>query len=397
METPGVGDRQGQQRKRKSRSPEPSPPASKRPSVHPQPEPALPAGQSDSKPAGVDTTSESGTFKRKGVRIRGWAKTEENKAEIDALVARYHAEAERSEAEEERRRNLSPIEALNEAAERLERTGQSLFRGFERSRGTIILQEAPASRNGRARCRAEHDCLQRVMVEAMLRERLRENKGFQYNEDRYMKRGYIDDDYRIVVNRGPSDKKYYHVRCFETMVDLAPLIPDKFFLDTTASNVGPPLWGLMFRNWFQNKGCVDLEKIAAYINAAKAYRDIEGDSDSDTHPPNTSRPVLRDHVTAAGGGCSLSDVVRHRSCDLMPNGCIAMHRPSGLHWTIVFPENEGRVVELDVPRNEEEKRAALIRILFDNSDRAEGGSRAVGGEEGPNGAGVGGEGEEAQE
>jgi hypothetical protein len=401
METPDVGDRQGQQRKRKSRSPEPSPPASKRPSVHPQPEPALLAGQSDSKPAGVDNISESGTFKRKGVRIRGWEETEENKAEINALFAMYRAETERSNAEEERRRNLSPIEALKEAAERLERTGQRLFRGFERFRGTIILQETPVRHNGGARCRAEDDCLQRVMVETTLREMLRENSNLQYNDDRYRKRGNIDDDYRILVNRGPFDKEYYHIRCFETMMDLAPLIPDKFFLDTNTSNVGPfeapPSWGLMFRNWFENKGHIDLEKIAAYIDAEKAYRDIEGGSDSDTHPPNTARPVLRDHVTAAGGGCSLSDVVQHRYCDLMPNGWFAMYRPSGLNWTIVFPEDKGREVKLDVPENEEEKRAALIRILFGNSDSAEGGSRAVGGEEGPSGAGVRGEGEEAQE
>jgi hypothetical protein len=74
-----------------------------------------------------------------------------------------------------------------------------------------------------------------------------------------------------------------------------------------------------------------------------------------------------------------------------------MYRPSGLNWTIVFPEDKGREVKLDVPENEEEKRAALIRILFGNSDSAEGGSRGVAGEEGPSGAGVRGEGEEAQE
>jgi hypothetical protein len=353
------------------------------------------AGQSDSTPAGADNISESGTFKRKEVRIRGW-----DKAEINALFAKYHAEAELSKAEEERRRNLSPIEALKEAAERLERTGQTLFRGFERFSGTIILQETPVSHNGGARCRAEDDCLQRVMVETGLREMLRENCNLQYNHDRYRKRGNIHDDYRILVNRGPFDKKYYHVRCFETMVDLAPLIPDKFFLDTDTSNEGPfeapPSWGLMFRKWFKNKGHIDLEKIAAYIDAEKAYRDIEGDSDSDKHPPDTAKPVLRDHVTAADGGCSLSDVVQHRYCDLMPNGWLGMYRPSGLNGTIVFPE-DGRAVKLDVPENEEEKRAALIRILFGDSGSAEGGSRAAGGEEGPSGAGVRGEGEEAQE
>lgn len=399
METPDVEDRQGQQRKRKSRSPEPSPPASKRPSVHPQPEPALLAGQSDPKPAGVDNISESGTFKRKGVRKRRWEATEENIARMNASLAWFTAEAERSKAEQERRRNLPPTEALEEAAERLERTGQRLFCGFERFRGTIILQETPVSHNGGARCRAEDDCLQRVMVETALGEMLREKSNLQYYDVLHRKRGKILDDYRILVNRGPFDKGYYHIRCFETMVDLAPLIPDKFFLDTNTSRVGafeaPPSWGLMFRSWFENKGHIDLEKIEAYIDAEKAYRGIEGDSGSDTHPPNTARPVLRDHVTAAGGGCSLSDVVEHRYCDLMPNGWTAMYGPSGLNWTIVFPEGEGRAVKLNVPGNEEEKRAALIRILFGNSDITEGGSRALGGEEGPSGAGVRGEGEEA--
>jgi hypothetical protein len=346
------------------------------------------AGQSDSKPAGVDNISESGTFERKLARIRDWEETD-------------RAEAERREAEEERRRNLSPIEAVREAAERLEITGQQLFRGFERFGGTITLQATPVSRNGGARCRAEDDCLQRVMVEAKLREMLRENSNLRYNEDRYRHRGDIDDDYRILVSRGRFDKKYYHVGCFETMVDLAPLIPDKFFLDTNTSRVGPleasPRWGLMFRNWFENKGNIDLEKIAAYIDAEKAYQGIGGDAELDARPPNTARPVLKDHVTAAGGGCSLFDVVQHRYCDLMPNGWLAMYRESGLHWTIVFPEDEGREAKLYVPKNEKEKRAALIRILSGNSDSAEGSSRAVDGEEGPSGAGVRGEGEEAQE
>jgi hypothetical protein len=356
------------------------------------------AGQSDSKPAGVDNISKSWAFKPKVIRIRRWETTEEKEAEVNALLAMYRAEEERSKAEEERRRNLSPIEAVEEAAERLERTGQSLFRGFERSRETIILQKTPVSPNGGARCRAEDDCLQRVMVETTLRERRRENSNLQYNHDRYRKRGIIHDDYyRILVNRGPFDKKYYHIRCFETMVDLAPLIPDKFFLDTNTSNIGPPSWGLMFRNWFENRGHIDLEKIAAYVDAEKAYWGIKGDSDGDTHPPNTARPVLRDHVTAAGEGCSLTDVVEHRYCDLMRNGWLARYGPSGLNWTILFPEDEGRRVKLDVPENEEEKRAAFNRILFGNSDSAEGGSRAVAGEEGPSGAGVRGEGEEAQE
>ncbi|KAG7284726.1 hypothetical protein NEMBOFW57_009335 [Staphylotrichum longicolle] len=299
MDTPGVGDRQGQERKRKSRSPEPSPPASKRPSVHPQPEPALLATQSNSKPAGVDKISESGTYKRKQGRRQRFEDTEENSAKINALFEMFQAEAEHSKAEEERRRNLPPIEALKEAAERLEEKGRTLYRGFERFSGTIILQETPASHNAGARCRAEDDCLQRVLLEAALREKLRENSNLRYNHDHYRKRGHIDDDYRILVSRGPFDKKYYHIRCFETMVDLAPLIPDKFFLDTTTSRVGPfeapPEWGLMFRTWFEHKGQIDLEKIAAYIDAEKAYRDMERDSDSDTHPPNTARPVLRDH------------------------------------------------------------------------------------------------------
>jgi hypothetical protein len=145
----------------------------------------------------VDNSSESGTFKRKEVRRRGWEKTEENIARVNALLAKYSAEAERSKAEKERRRNLSPIEALKEAAERLERTGQILFHGFERSRGTIILQETPVSHNGGARCRAEDDCLERVMVETTLREMLRENSNLQYNDDQYQKRGNIQDDYRM--------------------------------------------------------------------------------------------------------------------------------------------------------------------------------------------------------
>lgn len=401
METPDVGDRQGQQRKRKSRSPEPSAPASKRPSVHPQPEPALLAGQSNPKPASVGNTARSGTSSRFGGGTQSEEQREKERDRINALIAIYEAEAERSNAEDERRRTLSPIEALKVAAERLETTGQALFRGFERSRGTIILQETPVSHNGGARCRAGEDCLQRIMVEATLREMLRENSNLQYNHDQYDKRDIIDDDYRILVNRHIFHKQYYHIRCFETMVDLAPLIPDKFLLDIDTTRQGifevPPSWGLMFRTWFKQRGHIDLDKIAAYIDAEKAYQSMKRDSNSDMHPPNTPRPVLRDHVTAAGGGCRLSDVVQHRYCDLMPNSGCAMYGRSRLEWTILFPEDEGREVKLGVSENEEERRAALNRILFGNSDSAEGGDRAMGGEEGPSGAGVRGEGEAAQE
>lgn len=153
----------------------------------------------------------------------------------------------------------------------------------------------------------------------------------------------------------------------------------------------------MFRSWFGNKGDIDLERIAAYIDAEKAYWDMKGDSNLENYSPTTARPVLKGHVTAVGGGCSLSDVAQNRSCDLMPNGFRAMYGQSGLNWWIVFPEDEDREVKLEVPENTEEKKAAIVRILFNNFNSAEGDSRAVGGEEGLSGTDVREEGKEPQE
>jgi hypothetical protein len=112
----------------------------------------------------------------------------------------------------------------------------------------------------------------------------------------------------------------------------------------------------MLRHWFEKKGNVALDEIAAYLDAEKAYHGIR----CDLRVP-TTRPMLRDYVTAEGGGCNLSDVVQHRHCHLMANTWTSRQGPSGAEWKMVFPEDEARDRESDVgvPDDEGKQAAAL--------------------------------------
>jgi hypothetical protein len=195
-------------------------------------------------------------------------------------------------AEAERRRDLSPTERLKE-------DGQTLLRELERLNKTIVLQKTPRNDNSGARCGAEEGCLS---VHRML-QIFGEDTDLQHvRPDPRMIRG----QYRIFIDKGMLDERYlyYHLNCFEAMVDLKSLVPDKFSLDTSTVG-GLPSWGLMLRHWFEKKGNVALDEIAAYLDAEKAYHGIR----YNLRVPAT-RPVLWDYVTRGeGGGYSLSDIV----------------------------------------------------------------------------------------
>ena len=109
---------------------------------------------------------------------------------------------EKSEAQEERRRNLPRTQRLKE-------DGQGLLRQLEgNDRMVFLLQETPSRYPGRARCRAL-DCL--------------------YAQDKNETKLYISEAYRICVDRGTScEKNYYHVRCSESMVGLKDLVSSRF-------------------------------------------------------------------------------------------------------------------------------------------------------------------------
>jgi hypothetical protein len=244
-------------------------------------------------------------------------------------------------AEAERCRNLS-------TTERLEEDGQTLLRDVERLNKAIVLQKAPRNDNSGARCGADEGCLS---VHRM-RQIFGEDTDLQHvRPDPRL----IRDQYRIFIDKESLDKRclYYHLECFEAMVDLKSLVPDKFSLDTSTVG-GLPSWGLMLREWFEKKGNVALDEIAAYIDAEKAYHGVR----CDLRDPAT-RPVLRDYITAEGGGCSLSDVVQHRYCHLMANTWTSRQGPSGVEWKMVFPEDEAQESDVGVPDDEGKKAAAL--------------------------------------
>jgi hypothetical protein len=208
---------------------------------------------------------------------------------------------EKSEAEEERRRNLP-------RSQRLKEDGQGLLRQLEgNNRMVLLLQETPSRYPGRARCRAL-DCL--------------------CAQDENETKRYISETYRICVDRGTSyEKNYYHVRCSESMVDLKDLIPSRFKM------AGEPWrWGLMILKWFEHKGCISLDRITAYLEERDVFKKKDRDftrrlEEWDINhnkckaepgiclcppPPEApDDPVLQDYATSKEDGCSLCDVLEH--------------------------------------------------------------------------------------
>ncbi|CAK7240827.1 MAG: hypothetical protein STHCBS139747_002275, partial [Sporothrix thermara] len=170
------------------------------------------------------------------------------------------------EAETERRKGLTP-------AARLREDGDTLLPQLRDAKAEITLQQTPRSYNGGARCRAEDDCLIKRAVE---------DSGMDFPQWYDPKK--IKDDFRIHVDSGAAHfhdrHMYYHVACFEAMVDLAPLVPDLFSLDTQPYKgdlYSMPRWGVMFRKWFAHKGQINLGKIEEYIAAELASHKQYGD------------------------------------------------------------------------------------------------------------------------
>lgn len=131
------------------------------------------------------------------------------------------------------------------------------------------------------------------------------------------------DKYRVVL--GTRNRKYFHISCVETMVDLVSLPQSRFGLDMGT-------WGLMPRAWFEHNGRIDLAKIAAYIDAYAKYEEARDDHGSRhvdwqmAHmtkctvsrelcdcPPEPKagfvQPTLHDYTT--NETCTISEVVRH--------------------------------------------------------------------------------------
>jgi hypothetical protein len=215
----------------------------------------------------------------------------------------------------QRELEIARLEALS-PEERLKESGKSLLKDIETDPQLIVALEVSASE--RAKCRAGGDCL-RVQV------------------NRYGTIA-ITDEHRICV-RGVSNrdwfgrtKHYYHVACFEHMVDLKSLLPSKFKMDPAQGRMP-----LMVELWFHQQGCIDLDKIGAYFDALDLYDEAEKVSSAEyiewqvghnrkcggkprsecECPPQPSfpeEPILRKYKTGKENPHDLVQVLQHPGC-----------------------------------------------------------------------------------
>jgi len=190
---------------------------------------------------------------------------------MEASKEKWAAVKEKWAAEEERRHNLPP-------AERLKEDGQQLLRQLEdNDRMVFLLQETPLRHFRRARCRAG-DCF--------------------YVQAKNPNGRDITDDYRICVKMAGASWQ----------------------------------WGLIIRKWFEHKGCISLDKVAAYLEEQEAYEKEHKDFSrewiiwSRNHreckakpgpcpcpppPKGPDKPVLKDYTTSEEDGCNLCDALEH--------------------------------------------------------------------------------------
>jgi len=283
-------------------------------------------------PAGSRKQNKSGSRSQNQYRIRDSSPTDRIRRAQQMMEENKNKWSARDQAwmaKRERRENLDPVERLRE-------DGQELQGEILSDQDMLVTFEY--SRSARARCRADRDCLH-VLAEVPTETT-------------------IIDKFRIRID-GVNDPSfwrptthYYHILCFNHMVDLEDLLPAKFQLDRQTT------WGLLVRKWFEHKGCINLDKLATYIEAFKAYDEkrldfstewidwsirhhpCEADRATCACPPRPEppeKPVLKDYVTGEEGRCSLDDVVNHPNVDDMPDQRLV--NMTGIHER-VCPETE---------------------------------------------------------
>ena len=211
-------------------------------------------------------------------------------------------------AEEERRLHMTPEEKIVENASQL----QDLLKREPTS--MFLLQPTPPRHMARARCCANY-CI------------------FRRQQDRPAV--HIKDDHRIVLVAGASE--YFHIQCLEKLLHLPSLAPTRFKLDTQVyrwNDSMPWTWGLILRKWFQQSGCVDVNKLVEYIRAHRRHEREDGEFSTRwldwhfTHEQNCTKgeescgcpprpvppeePILRDYETNKDDTCLLSTVIAHR-------------------------------------------------------------------------------------
>ncbi len=216
-------------------------------------------------------------------------KTEEYWKKFDE---EFKKSEEKAKPERLRREALSPQDRLKE-------DGRELQQRIEGDPEMIVLFEVSAS--NRARCRAERDCLRQSP-----------------SSDGHSR---VSDPYRIClqgVDDGgwyPRTNYFYHVTCFNHMVDLHALWPSKLQID-----MGGSRWPIMLCQWFLHEGCIDLEKIATFVDEYESYMSVPIDQTETTYrsPPESndqSRPPrLENHTTSKESRCDLEEVLNHPGC-----------------------------------------------------------------------------------
>ena len=186
------------------------------------------------------------------------------------------------QAEERRRLDLGQMGRLQEDGRKL----QELIKTDPRGMTWLEL-----SRSLTAICRAP-DCL--YVKEGPFRAPI----------DYYHPRNQIETAFRIRV-RGATDfynrasRRYYHYQCFEAMVDVPSLIPDKFQLDKSMFEN----WGLLVTEWYKHKCHIDHKEFSDFVVEFSAYRKRcinwaqEGDNRDWTDAPWTA--PSQSYVTSA--------------------------------------------------------------------------------------------------
>jgi len=227
--------------------------------------------------------------------------------------------------------------------------GRKLQRRLEQDAAmTILLQPSAPIHMRRAHCRA--------------------NECFITNAS---PRGdsLIMADYRIALVS--HNLEYFHISCLEKMIDLPSLAPSRFKLDTDGyrwNNGWPWTWGLMLRKWFQHSGCVDLARIAEYIDAYDRFKaelkafstphtewqlthlnQCTADRGSCGCPPEPegpgSSPTLEDYKTGDTNACSISEVLQHPYVGRLSTN-IVIQGPLCPSFLVV-PEQESKEAEPD--------------------------------------------------
>jgi hypothetical protein len=237
----------------------------------------------------------------------------ETKEKIERDEPKRRAEdAQREEAEDAQREAEIARRASLHPTKRLAEDGVTLRQEIESCDDTIAVLEV--SRSTRASCRAGDDCFYASRIRA------------------------IQDEFRIRVEgvRGRFDpahyraKHYYHVLCFEAMMDLEEMIPSGKFVCDSDEN-----WGLLVRKWFQHRGRINEKVLVEYIKEREEWNEkhhygglspaliralfasperrsaddgTEGISSSSALAPEATvasreedgSPVLRDYVTDEG-------------------------------------------------------------------------------------------------